>query len=1084
MILSIRDSSNFALMHSDINNSKLKKDLEKLSSGSRINRSADDAAGLAISEQMRSRIRGLEQGSRNEKEGIGFVQVGDGALTEVHSMLQRMHKLSIQAANGTYSDNDRQMINMEIQELKKEINRIGGSTEYDNIPVFDNDDPQLYVEGHLNDVQFFNGSYNQTTGEMTWGGLTVNGERFSFDRPPFIQKVAEKDADGNVVKDSNGSIQYLKNANGTFQTEPVMVRQQNGKQVFIGGDYDFNLNGTNLHFHCEDGAEVPDITRTLSLTADNSGVKIDGHLIPWSDLKDDDGNPCTGSNIHPGLWSMSYAGATATVYVPEGTDTPQKMIDRINEMHTAGKETYTWDTVLNTVQTEPAIKTEVPVIPVVVSEDMAKKMRTAKNGALYSLIADRSGLALRDNNTNQEVAGSRKSWKDLGVDDPADDLKNNINPPASGNDVWDSGSHIPAGNSYTFSYTDPHNADSSLRFNLKLSEVTSVDSVIDGLNGAEITIGNSHASYSTATRCTDANVSVFTSSANIHPTLMDEDALGRDFNVQSKSYDQDGVMTTDPDPMTITFNPNAGTSGSGITFETGKGDSLNDLTTEVSSKLKSFWQSLKQTAADSSIAGNTPALEKDLKTVLGDGNITTDGYFSENLNTDDVKNNHMATTSDMFPSQSASDRKYLFSAHIDFKAINAITDLIGTGFDSTCSTCDNHYSIRFTNGTGTGYISDPATGYRYKLENDANSNYSLSIDVNSLAAKNVSKNNLPDAIVSVIRTSNFDFHYQQYAADGTKLYVADNRLFLSEDYRKNSTFYTQPYTLGSNQEFNANFTYTNANGTDNINLNYRYNFNDLLNIVHAQMTQVNSNTGTDTLYVQKTDANNNTYFSQATVSELNDGSIQKYKITYSYDLENSRSTTSDEDEALNAAVKKRIKGALDNTKVHLTSDDWTVANMGSIAENPNEAFRPLFDNDIILENDDNYIQIQHSSIEGDFTKIPRFQMNTASLGIYTTKTDSQSHAQQAANQLQRAIDRISSKRAVWGATQNRLEHSMNNNAISTENITGAESRIRDMDMATGAAELAKDQIMSQASIAMLAQANQSKSNAIKLLLQQ
>lgn len=1109
MIFSIRDSSNFAVMHTDINSSKVRKDLEKLSSGYRINRAADDAAGLAISEQMRSRIRGLEQGSRNEKEGVGFVQVGDGALTEVHSMLQRMKKLSIQAANGTYSEDARNSIDMEIQALKKEINRIGTYTDYDDIPVFDNDDPQLYVEGSLNDVQFFNGGYDKTTGEMTWGGLTVDGERFSFDRPPFIQKVKiqETDANGQPLTNTDGSIKYktdangdyvyAKNADGTYQTEPTMVREENGRQVFIGGDYDYNLNGLNLHFHCEDGAVVPDITRTLSLTADTSGIKIDGHQIPWNDLKDDGGNSCTAGNIHPGLWSLSYAGATATIYVPEGTNSQAKMIDRINEMHTAGKETYTWNTRLNTVQTEPAIKTEVPTIPVVVSDALAQKMRTAKNGALYSLIADRNGLALRDNNTGKEIEKSRKAWKELGIDDPADDLKSYINPPAknaTGNDIWDSGSHIPTGNSYTYSYTDPKNAASSLSFTLKLSEVTSVDSVINGLNGADITIGNAHASYSATTSCSDANVAVFTSFASLNPTLDDEQNLGRDFNVRSGSYDKDGVKNTDPDPttstdledMTIQFQPNSGTNGSGITFSTGKGDSLGELTTEVSSKLNSFWQNLKTAAAQAAIAGTTPALEKDLKTVLGKNNITTDGYFSEDLKIADIDGKNMAKSSDMYETWTTQrSRDYLFSAHIDFSSLNDIKDLIGTGFDSTCSTCDNHYSIRFTNGSGTGYLTDTATGYRYKVEHDASQNYSLSIDISSLAAQRVDKSNLAAAVVSVVKTSKFDFHYQQYAADGTTLYVADNRRLLSNDYRKNSTFYTQPYTLGSNQEFNADFTYANANGTNSINLDYRYNFNDLLNVVHARMDDENTPaTSTDTLYVQKTDADNNTYYSQATTAELNDNTIQKYKITYTYDLEDTNTTTTDEAAALQAAVKKRIKGALDNTTVHLTSDDWTVANMGSIAEQPNEAFRPIFDNEIVVENDDNYIQIQHSSIANDITRIPRFQMNTASLGIYTTKADTQEHAHLAAEQLDRAIDRISSKRAVWGATQNRLEHAMNNNGISTENMTSAESRIRDMDMATGAAALAKDSIMTQASMAMLAQANQSKTNAIELLLQQ
>jgi flagellin len=106
------------------------KNLEKLSSGLRINRAADDAAGLAISEKMRSQIRGLKQAERNAMDGISLIQTAEGALTEVHSMLQRMRELAVQAANDTYTDEDREEIQNEINELVEEIDSIGQKTEF------------------------------------------------------------------------------------------------------------------------------------------------------------------------------------------------------------------------------------------------------------------------------------------------------------------------------------------------------------------------------------------------------------------------------------------------------------------------------------------------------------------------------------------------------------------------------------------------------------------------------------------------------------------------------------------------------------------------------------------------------------------------------------------------------------------------------------------------------------------------------------------------------------------------------------------------------------------------------------------
>ena len=94
------------------------KSMEKLSSGLRINRAGDDAAGLAISEKMRSQIRGLNQASRNAQDGISMIQTAEGALSETQAIGQRMRELAVQSANGTYTDEDRALINQEFEQLK------------------------------------------------------------------------------------------------------------------------------------------------------------------------------------------------------------------------------------------------------------------------------------------------------------------------------------------------------------------------------------------------------------------------------------------------------------------------------------------------------------------------------------------------------------------------------------------------------------------------------------------------------------------------------------------------------------------------------------------------------------------------------------------------------------------------------------------------------------------------------------------------------------------------------------------------------------------------------------------------------
>ena len=111
------------------------KATEKLSSGYQINRAADDAAGLTISEKMRSQIRGLTQASDNAQDGISCVQTAEGALQEVHSMLQRMNQLAVKSANGTNTSDDRKAIQKEVKALLSEIDRVAASTEFNTLKL-------------------------------------------------------------------------------------------------------------------------------------------------------------------------------------------------------------------------------------------------------------------------------------------------------------------------------------------------------------------------------------------------------------------------------------------------------------------------------------------------------------------------------------------------------------------------------------------------------------------------------------------------------------------------------------------------------------------------------------------------------------------------------------------------------------------------------------------------------------------------------------------------------------------------------------------------------------------------------------
>jgi flagellin len=139
--MGLRINQNIAALNAHRNlvatDNALSKSLERLSSGFRINRAADDAAGLAISEKLRAQVRGLAQAIRNAQDAISMIQTAEGALNEVHSMLQRMRELALQAANDTLSLEDREAVNRELQQLRAELNNVSNRTTFNGKKLLD-----------------------------------------------------------------------------------------------------------------------------------------------------------------------------------------------------------------------------------------------------------------------------------------------------------------------------------------------------------------------------------------------------------------------------------------------------------------------------------------------------------------------------------------------------------------------------------------------------------------------------------------------------------------------------------------------------------------------------------------------------------------------------------------------------------------------------------------------------------------------------------------------------------------------------------------------------------------------------------
>jgi len=258
------------------------KSTEKLSSGYKINRAADDAAGLSISEKMRKQIKGLDQASTNAQDGISAVQTAEGALTEVHSMLQRMNELAVQAANGTNSESDRQSIQDEIEQLTTEIDRVAETTKFNEAyllkgngkgTVVKIDAKDAGIDGRLTGVGTGNATFKMDA--LKTGEQIVIGSK-GYTIGSSVEDIREKITGEGTKVTINGKIYTLtEDDDKVDETENILKKDvldsliSDGDRVVIGSDkYVAMVDGTGVT--AEEAAEIAG-----TLAAD-SVVTVDG----------------------------------------------------------------------------------------------------------------------------------------------------------------------------------------------------------------------------------------------------------------------------------------------------------------------------------------------------------------------------------------------------------------------------------------------------------------------------------------------------------------------------------------------------------------------------------------------------------------------------------------------------------------------------------------------------------------------------------------------------------------------------------------------------------------------------------------
>ena len=305
----------------------MKKNLEKLSSGYKINRAGDDAAGLAISEKMRAQITGLETAQKNAKDGISLVQTAEGAMTEVHDMLNRMVELATQSANGTYDNTtDRAQMQKELNQLRDEIDRIADSSNFNGIKLFDGTmeaDSVKYSVGSASDLNILT---TGTTAITTAGTNTIvhkDGQQATktkfeveLENISFTTTATGNQTVTVTIGTDTVTASVANGASGKDLAEAI-VGSAGEKEVAIGGvSYTVKADGSKLVFEMTDAAmdastAAASFTGNFDVTV--TGVGTQGGTVNLATQNITEGAPKAGT-----ILANTVSGALAATDIVDG----------------------------------------------------------------------------------------------------------------------------------------------------------------------------------------------------------------------------------------------------------------------------------------------------------------------------------------------------------------------------------------------------------------------------------------------------------------------------------------------------------------------------------------------------------------------------------------------------------------------------------------------------------------------------------------------------------------------------------------------------------------------------------------------
>jgi len=968
----------------NINQKSKAKITERLSSGYKINRAADNAAGLAISEEMRAQIRGLNRGAQNVQEGINFCNTAEGALNEVHSILDRIKELSVQAANDTNVASDREAINNEIEMLKKEINRISEQTEYNTYKIFSRPFEVTFSDD-INVIQIFDANDGDPSDPESYGGIIINS---------------------SLGEDTRVSW-------NTIDPNMVYKNPKTGQVLFHAGTYKYDTGIYKLTIKCKEGSKPPEIKASFPITGTDDGINIAGKTIEWEDILNENNDTILNHIGEEGYYHFKIGSGEGSFYVKEFSSLSE-IKNGINACNKKYSRKYINE--YNGYYKSQAINITDIGSNLRVNNDIAKTFINKKDMDIR-LKADKTGIWIvninEDGTDGAELSNSKKTWEDLGITS------------------WDSKNDISDIRTYHYTYKDNDTDPAyNIQFNFTLLDETSIDSVIAGINNANISDKNIRMDNGYGFTFTAGNnvESGTLKSSECNVSIFDEIALGRNFGQKEYKLGESQLKyDSDSDSFSLSF---ADQSGNNVITLSSSSVTGKDA---IQNNAQPYENYLIARQVQKLLSGSSTPTYPTLDEVIGKENIIPNSSVTLNnpINaTQKLNGTYSLTTMDF---SGMGDKYHLY-------------DLLGMGFNSTCATCSNHYSIMFVYG---GTDQTASNGVGYTKTDDGMSNYTLQIDLKQMIEKGITDGKeFTEAIVKVMDESKFDFHFQQYASDGAKLYVCDNR------HRALGSFDTKPYEI---EKCTINIGMKGNNGNSSkMQLQYVYNLkNDLKPLAEIEEKDTGSYIKDDSGKLLLFDANDDT---------------MKGKKRYDIKITNNSSSWENYYDTIMGHIA-------DQSAVTLNSKDYVYVDYAA-DERDNSATVSTFD--FHVEDQKGFwIQAGANTMQGVLLRWETF--STYTLGIGRDNALTQENAEKLIGDVDKSIEIISGIRSVFGAYTNRLEHSYSVDKNTAENLQAAESKMRDADMADEIVQFSIADILSQAAQAMLAQANQAQNGILQLL---